>query len=90
MSDSTSTSPSPKTYETLDTISEMMRQLQNEINETKSGVMTESMARVVIKQRGVQVKLAELQIQHARLFKGRAPDPEMRLIGPAKTEEKAK
>jgi len=79
--------PTPKTFDTLDTISEMMRQLQQEINEVKTGVLTDATARNVARIRGLQMKGAELQIQYARLFKGRVPDPEMRLIAPAKTSE---
>lgn len=62
------------------TVSDMMAALQQEILDIKSGTLDESKARVVSRFRGHQLKTAELQLQYARMNKGRVPDPEMKLI----------
>lgn len=72
----------------IETVSDMMAALQQEILDIKSGALDESKARVVSRFRGHQLKTAELQLQYARMNKGRIPDPEMRLIQQAKTEAK--
>lgn len=72
---------------TPESVSEMMVALQNEIDGVKDGTLEESKARIVLKGRGLQLKLAELQLQYARLTKGRIPDPELKLINKGKTEQ---
>lgn len=57
-----------------------MLALQNEIDSVKDGSLDESKARIVLKGRALQLKTAELQLQYARLTKGRVPDPELKLI----------
>jgi hypothetical protein len=64
----------------ISTVSDMMKALQEEIDSVKTGALDESKARIVLKGRGLQLKTAELQLQYARLTKGRVPDPELRLI----------
>lgn len=64
----------------ITTVSDMMLALQNEIDSVKDGSLDESKARIVLKGRGLQLKTAELQLQYARLTKGRVPDPELKLI----------
>lgn len=64
----------------INTVSDMMLSLQAEIDAVKDGTLDESKARIVLKGRGLQLKTAELQLQYARLTKGRVPDPELRLI----------
>lgn len=68
----------------ISTVSDMMLALQSEIDAVKAGTLDESKARIVLKGRGLQLKTAELQLQYSRLTKGRIPDPELRLITPAK------
>lgn len=64
----------------ISTVSDMMLALQEEIDAVKAGTLDESKARIVLKGRGLQLKTAELQLQYARLTKGRIPDPELKLI----------
>lgn len=71
----------------ISTVSDMMLALQEEIDAVKAGTLDESKARIVLKGRGLQLKTAELQLQYARLTKGRIPDPELKLIN-TKTEVK--
>lgn len=68
----------------ITTVSDMMLALQSEIDAVKNGTLDESKARIVLKGRGLQLKTAELQLQYARLTKGRVPDPELKLIQQAK------
>lgn len=71
---------------TPESISEMMLALQNEIDAVKDGTLEESKARIVLKGRGFQLQCAALQLQYARLVKGRVPDPEMKLVRLADTK----
>jgi hypothetical protein len=64
----------------IQTISDMMETLQQEIEDIKSGALDDAKARHVGRFRGMQLKTAELSLQYARLHKGRVPDPEMKLI----------
>lgn len=70
---------------TPESISDMMLALQMEIDGVKDGSLEESKARIVLKGRGLQLQLAALQLQYARLVKGRVPDPEMKLVRGADT-----
>lgn len=70
----------PEKSSPISTVSDMMLALQEEIDAVKSGTLDESKARIVLKGRGLQLKTAELQLQYARLTKGRVPDPELKLI----------
>lgn len=70
----------PVTKNAISTVSDMMLALQEEIDSVKAGTLDESKARIVLKGRGLQLKTAELQLQYARLTKGRIPDPELKLI----------
>ncbi len=67
----------------IQTTSDMMAQLQTEIEAIKSGALEESKARVISRFRGLQLKTAELQLQYARLVKGRTPEPYLPLLTPA-------
>jgi len=58
------------------------------IDDVLTGKMTDAQARNVIKARNGQLKAAELQLQYARIFKGRAPDPMMPLLTPAPSESR--
>lgn len=71
----------PQVRSSIETVSDMMSALEQEIQDIKNGTLDESKARVVSRFRGHQLKTAELQLQYARMHKGRIPDPEMRLIG---------
>lgn len=64
-----------------------MLALEAEIESVKSGALDESKARIVLKGRALQLKTAELQLQYARLRKGRVPDPELKLISTASDKE---
>jgi hypothetical protein len=72
----------------IETVSDMMQALQDEINAIKDGSLEESKARIVSKFRSNQLKTAELQLQYARLTKGRIPDPELKLIKTKSDEPK--
>jgi hypothetical protein len=74
--------PAPTAVSTItpSSVSAMMHALQSEINDSKSGAMPESTARIVLKGRALQIELAKLQLQYARLNKGRQPDSELQLI----------
>ncbi len=65
---------------TIETVSDMMQALEEEIHAIKDGTLEESKARIISKFRSAQLKTAELQLQYARLTKGRIPDPELKLI----------
>lgn len=77
----TATSPAPNNK--IKTVSDMMMALQQEIEDVKSGTLDESKARIVLKGRALQLKTAELQLQHARMVKGKIPGPELKLISGA-------
>ncbi len=62
------------------TVGDMMSALETHIQDVLTGRMTDSQARHVTKLRGAQLKTAELQLQYARIFRGRTPDPIMRLL----------
>jgi len=66
--------------DTVKTVSDMMRELQAEIEAVKNGKLDESKARVVARFRGLQLKTAELNLQFQRLTKGRLPQTEMPLL----------
>lgn len=83
MSQTNTAAPPAPLPEKLQTVSDMMQALQSEIADIKSGNLDDSKARLVARFRGLQLKNAELQIQYSRLFKGRTPDPEMKLIAPS-------
>lgn len=64
----------------IKTVSDMMTQLQEEIEQVKTGGIDESKARVIARFRGLQLKTAELNLQFNRLLKGRALKEEMPLL----------
>lgn len=64
----------------IKTVSDMMKALEQEIQDVKTGTLDESKARIVGKFRSLQLKTAELQIQYSRMVKGKVPGPELRLI----------
>ena len=73
----------------IKTTSDMMAQLQEEIEAVKSGTLEESKARVVSRFRALQLKTAELQLSYARLVKGRTPEPYLPLLTPASEGKKS-
>ncbi len=78
----------PPLPESIQTISDFFSNLQRHAELVESGLMDAEQARSLARIHGHQLKAAELQLQYARIFKGRTPDPEMRLIAAAKTEAK--
>lgn len=76
----------PTVTQPVKTVGDMMTALEVHIQDVLSGRITDSQARNVVKLRQWQLKTAELQLQYARIFKGRTPDPIMRLITSAETE----
>lgn len=56
-----------KTIKTNRTINDLMDDLETEIADIKSGELSESKARVVAKNRGMQLKAVELILQAARI-----------------------
>ena len=75
---------------TIATVSGMIQTLEQEIADVKSGQLPESKARIVLKIRGLQLKTAELNLQYARIHKGRLPEKEMRLVNstPSKASQR--
>lgn len=67
------------------TVGDMMSALETHIHDVLTGRLTDSQARHVTKLRGAQLKTAELQLQYARIFRGRTPDPIMHLLPSAET-----
>lgn len=67
------------------TVGDMMSALETHIQDVLQGKLTDSQARHVTKLRGAQLKTAELQLQYARIFRGRTPDPIMHLLPAAET-----
>ena len=53
----------------IETVSDMMKALQTEIEEIKSGAIEESKARVIRGYRALQLKTAELNLQYLRLLR---------------------
>ena len=65
---------------TIESISDFFSTLQTEAEAVKAGIIDADMARALARIRGHQLKTAELQLRHAQLYKGRLPDPRMKLI----------
>ena len=76
------------TKQQVETVSDMMRALEEEIEAVKTGKLAESAARVVSRFRSLQLKTAELNLQYRRMMRSKDVG-EMKLI-PASTPEKAK
>lgn len=55
--------------ESISTLNDLMGQLQQEIQDVKSGVISEQTARVVLGGRKAQLKAAELGLQYMRIMK---------------------
>lgn len=70
----------PSLTNPVKTVGDMMAALETHIQDVLTGRMTDSQARHVTKLRGAQLKTAELQLQYARIFRGRTPDPVMKLL----------
>lgn len=70
----------------IDTVSDMMRALEEEIESVKKGAITESAARVVSRFRALQLKTAELNLQFLRLNRGKDGAKEFKLISGGKHE----
>lgn len=73
----------------IETVSDMMRALEDEIESIKTGKITESAARVVSRFRGLQLKTAELNLQFLRLNRGKDGAKELKLIPGGKQHEAA-
>ena len=67
------------------TVGDMITALGTHIDDVLTGKLDEKTARQVFTGRKLQLKSAELQLQYARLYRGRRPDPVMPLI-PAASE----
>lgn len=65
------------------TVGDMMSAFETHIQDVLSGRMTDAQARTISRFRQGQLKTAELQLQYARIFRGRTPDPIMPLLPPA-------
>lgn len=74
----------------VETISEMVRALEDEIELVKSGKITEAVGRVVLRGRALQLQAASLNLQFQRMIKGRQPEKELKLIVSPPTLEKPK
>jgi hypothetical protein len=59
--------------EGISTLNDLMEQLQQEIQDVKSGTITEQTARVVLGGRKAQLKAAELGLQYLRIMKPKTP-----------------
>src|SRR5438132_8318564 len=68
------------------TVADMMGALETHIQDVLAGRMTDFQARYTSKFRSAQLKTAELQLQYARIFRGRTPDPIMPLLPQAQVE----
>lgn len=64
----------------IETVSGFMQALQQEIEDVKSGKLTESSARVVGKFRTIQLNAAALNLQYQRMIKGKVPLNEMPML----------
>ena len=76
----------------IETVSGFMASLQKEIEDVKSGKLSESTARVVAKFRNIQLNAAALNLQYQRMIKGKMPLAEMPMLLKSeepKTETKA-
>lgn len=62
--------------ESISTLNDLMAQLQQEIQDVKSGAITDQTARVVLGARKAQLKCAELGLQYLRIMKPKAPTME--------------
>lgn len=58
-------------FEQIEHSNAFLKQLETEIHQTKTGEISESVARVVLGARKTQLKFAELQLQLARMLKGK-------------------
>lgn len=67
------------------TIADLVAAADQHIADILDGKITDGQARNVRDFRKVQLRAAEMQIQYARLFKGRTPDAIMPLLTPAET-----
>ena len=56
--------------EQLRTANDMLRALQGDIHAVKTGKMTESVGRVVLRGRSLQLRTAELNLKYQRLLQG--------------------
>lgn len=54
----------------ITTMSDLMTAVQQEINDVKNGTLAESAARIVRGMRALQLKMAELGLQYARMMRG--------------------
>src|SRR5690348_17291173 len=59
------------------TVSDFFQQLQTEGEMVKAGMMTDAQARNLLSYRKTQIQAIGLQLQHARLVKGRQPTPDL-------------
>lgn len=59
--------------ESISTLNDLMDQIQQEIQDVKTGTLAESTARVVLGGRKAQLKAAEIGIQYARMMKPKNP-----------------
>jgi len=66
--------------EKIETINDMLKALQGEIVDVKAGKLDDAKARQVRGFRALQLQCAALQLQYARLVKGRLPEPYMPLL----------
>lgn len=82
-----SESTNPTITGPVKTVGDMMAAFEAHIQDVLAGRMTDAQARHVSKFRQGQLKTAELQLQYARVFKGRTPDPIMRLLPVAETTQ---
>ena len=71
----------------ISTVSDMLRALEKTIKALEEGKLSESVARVILRARALQLKTAELNLQAARMFrKQQQPEYNLRLITDKKTD----
>jgi len=65
----------------ISTVSDMLRALEKTIKALEEGKLSESVARVILRARALQLKTAELNLQAARMLKGKqSPEYDLRLL----------
>lgn len=77
----------------VETVSDYMRTLEDEIAAIKSGELSENKGRVIFRGRALQLQAAALNLQYKRLNRGNSPqrdEGELKLITVAKTAKEEK